>query len=179
MLAIAFVAEAAAAQSTPQVSQPIHSVLRPGDIIWVNVRTGDILKGQVFGVSATGLKLLRNRRLTEIGVDDIRTIQLRYRDPVTNGVRKGLVLGLYAGATCAVTSYAVACHDGAFCPHPAPVLGVSLAFGAITGAAVGWMVDALRTSGREVWRGAGVTSRVIVVPTAGPGLAGASVVISW
>lgn len=181
MLAIAFVvAPAVSAAQTPAqpVSHPIRSAVQTGDTIWVNVRTGDVFKGQVVAVSATGLKLRRDRRMTEIAVDDIQSIQLRYRDTVTNGVRKGLLLGLYGGVACGATSIAFACREGKWC-LPVHMLGLSTAFGVVVGAATGWIVDASRSSGREVWRASGTASRVVVVPTAGFRLAGASVVISW
>jgi len=181
ILAIALVSApvVAAAQSPQPASRPITSAVQAGDTIWVSVRTGDTLKGQVYAVSPTGLKLRLDRRLSEIRVNEIRAIHLRYRDPVTNGVRKGLLLGLYGGVACGATSIYLACRDGGICPYPAAMLGLSVAFGVVAGAAVGWMVDASRASRREVWRAPGTAARIVVVPTAGSSLTGASVVVTW
>lgn len=175
-IALVFATTASAAQSDVQPAPaPLESAVRTGDKIWVSTKTGAIVKGHVATVSPATLQLRRDNRLTRLSIGDIRTIEIRYSDRVTNGIKKGMLIGLYGGTTFA--AIVLANCDG-FCPVPATA-GLFIGGGVVIGAAAGWMIDALRSTRREVWRAPGVAPKAVVVPSAGPGLAGASLIIRW
>jgi hypothetical protein len=54
----AFAPVVSAAQSkAPPAPVPLDSAVRSGDAVWVGLKTGDVLKGQVWAVSPSTLEL--------------------------------------------------------------------------------------------------------------------------
>lgn len=68
-------------------------------------------------------------------------------DPVGNGILIGALVGSGVALGALGIMYA-RCDAGCEAPEPAPLIGVSILYGAGGGALVGWLIDRARTSPR-------------------------------
>jgi hypothetical protein len=158
ILAIASCGRTAAAQS-------IDEVVGPGRSVRVDDRDGNILSGKVFSVSAQALVLMVGDQKETISVGRIWSIRTRYKDPVSDGARKGALFGLAVGAGLGIFGAISTCGDEPsfvnFCSggEGALLTAVLGAYGAGIGAATGLIGDALLPSYRVVWR-APLTSKI-------------------
>jgi len=157
ILAIACCGRTAAAQS-------IDEVVGPGRVVRVDDRDGHIHKGKVFSVTAQTLVLMVGDRKETIPASRIWSIRMPYQDPLTDGTRKGALVGLVLGAALGVLGATSTCGDHEiinFCSGSGATFSAAVfgAYGAGIGAATGLIGDALLPSYRVVWR-APVTSKI-------------------
>jgi hypothetical protein len=162
----------------------VDAAVRAGDTVWVETRDGQRHKGRVSSVTATRLALQIDRRDTEFPATDIRSITRKDRDGIGDGAGRGALYGLLAGTALGVIAVLSDCDNdgaGSVCsPGGVAVLGGLFgSFGAGVGAGLGLVVDALRTSPREVWRAPGISPTVPGVPSVGRRAMGVRLVVRW
>jgi hypothetical protein len=177
ILAITCFGRTAAAQS-------IDEVVHPGRVVRVDDRDGHILTGKVFRVSAQTLELMVGGHTETIPVGRIWSVRVQYKDPISDGARKGALTGLVIGAAFGVIGAMSTCGEQPqfinLCSagDATVVAAVFGAYGAGIGAASGLIGDALLPSYRVVWR-APVTSKIAFSVTRLPRGTGAALSFRW
>jgi len=143
-----------------------------------------MVTGKVFRVSAQTLELMVGSHTETIPVGRIWSVRVQYKDPISDGARKGALTGLAIGAALGVIAAISTCGDEGqfidFCSGggAAMVGAVAGAYGAGIGAAAGLIGDALQPSYRVVWR-APVTSKISFSVTRFPRATGAVFSFRW
>ena len=176
---------AASGQNAMPPAQTMDETVRPGDRVWVGGQGADKdRKGVVLTVSPTALELAIGKSTTTLSVNEIRWIQREYHDPLSNGIKRGLLIGLGGGAAigiavawndCGRGSFSISCSAGGFL-----VFGAMYgAVGSGVGTAAGAVFDALINSRRQVWRAPNAGGTFVVAPIAAAGRAGARVTMRW
>ncbi len=176
LLAARAAAEGQTAPSPATIDTAVHS----GNKVVVGIKGGATRKGTVFTVSPTSLELLVDKHKETISAGDIWVIKIEYVDRLTDGVKKGALIGLIAGLSFGLALVAEDCgNGGSYCTAGGflAAAGMMGGFGTGIGAGVGAIGDASQKSTRVVWPVPASPSRIAV-----NGLAhgtGARVVIRW
>lgn len=137
-------AQTAAAQGIAGSFEQLRILVKPGDTVTVTDTTGHETTGRLADLSSTTLGLLAGGTRRELSENDVRTIQQRRPDSLSNGAIIGLAIG--AGASAALI-IAFAASDSGDVDAGMAALAIG-AYGGI-GAGIGVGVDAL-IRGRQV-----------------------------
>jgi hypothetical protein len=165
-------------------AQSIDEAVKPGRIVRVDERDGNVRIGKVFAVSPQALELMVGNGKQTIPVGQIWSIKLAYKDSLTDGARKGALFGLAIGAGLGVIGAISTCGEQPqfinLCSAGDATIVAALfgAYGAGIGAAAGLIGDALHPSYRTVWR-APVTPRISISIMRLPGSTGAGISFKW
>jgi hypothetical protein len=141
----------------------LPSRVRVGDDVWVKGNDGVEVKGKLWELSPTSLKVMTDGQAKELSAQDVRTVSTRKHDSLANGAW----IGLAVGAALGIVGAALAC-EGDDCVAEGAIVG--LIYGGI-GAGIGVGVDAMIPGGKmQVYnKGAGAPSaRLSVRPVLSP-----------
>ena len=141
-LLLAFAPRVVFAQEPGHSLQELQSRVRIGDTIRIVDPAGKQTQGKFEGLANSSLRIQVNGITREFREPLIREIHLKYRDPISDGLRKGAVIGAVAGVAFGLVAVASEGCESARCTTEAAV--VWGAIGAGIGAASGALGDSMK-----------------------------------
>jgi hypothetical protein len=116
--------------------------LHIGDTIRVADSEGNTTQGKFDGLTDSSLQLKVDGRTQEFVGTSLREIQLQYRDPISNGLLVGAIVGVAAGAVVGLSGVAPEGCESSQCSLEATALWGAIGGG--IGAGSGALVDSMR-----------------------------------
>ena len=154
LLAILAMAPMARAQEIAGTFDQLRVLIKPGDTITITDDAGVQTKGRLTELSPVSLALLVDGNQRVLSAESISTIHHRRSDPLANGARWGLGVGVVVGLGIAATVAA----DFDDSPDAAIFATGALIYGAL-GAGIGAGLDALNQSPQVIYARPRTTAR--------------------
>ena len=145
-----FMPALAGAQEPSPTLQALQSSVHQGDTVRLYGADGNKIQGTIDTITNSSLKLKVKGVSREFQESQIQEIQLKYRDPVWNGVKWGVIIGGISGAVVGAIVSDAFC-DGCGDAQAAGALAFGL-LGAGIGAGTGATSDYLRKGYKPVYK---------------------------
>ena len=130
--------------------EQLQVLVQKGDQVSVTTGDGKVTKGSVEAVSASSLRLVRNRVPIEMAQMDV--LEIKKKDPIANGVKMGAFVGAGVGGGLGVLSALFTCGNADCAPEAVAGVALSIGFSAGIGAGIGALVDAVSNRNPVVYR---------------------------
>ena len=145
----------ALAQEPAHSLQDLPSRLRTGHTIRIVDTEGKKTEGKLDGLTDSSLQIKVDGEMREFRGTSLREIDLKYRDPVSNGIILGAIIGVAAGAVFGISGVSPEGCESSKCK-----LGATALWGAIgggIGAATGALGDSMKQGYLRVFSAPGTT----------------------
>lgn len=180
LLAVMSLPSPAGAETVARSLDELGRRIKPGQKVQVLLRSGRVMEGVITELDESSLTLSSGESQT-FPADEVLRVD-REGDPVGDGILKGTVFGVLAGAVVWLDSRGkseeqLAADSCAGCDSPKMV-----AIGAAEGAIVGWLIDRFtrgRTRIYEAPLARPKRASVGVAPVVGEGRRGVAVAVSF
>jgi GntR family transcriptional regulator len=146
-LAFLLIPVAAAAQD-PSAFAELRLRLNPGDTITVTDPRGVSTRGKVESISRSVLTMKTGNRTRVFPQQDVLEVKQQYRDPVGDGAKRGLLVGMALGLVAGIQASR---SPNYVSESPGAPVGGALG-GALYGALIGTLVDAMKKTDRTIYR---------------------------
>jgi hypothetical protein len=142
LLLVALAPRLALAQEPAHSLQDLQPRLSIGDTIRVADFEGKTTEGKFDGLTDSSLQLKVEGKTREFPGTSLREIELKYRDPISNGLLAGAIVGVAAGAVFGLSGVAPEGCESSQCRLETTALWGAIGGG--IGAASGALVDSKR-----------------------------------
>ena len=130
--------------------EQLQVLVQKGDQVSVTTGDGKVTKGSVEAVSASSLRLVRNRVPIEMAQMDV--LEIKKKDPIADGVKTGILAGATVGAGVGVLGALFSCAHADCAPEAVAGVALSIGFCAGIGAGIGALADAVSNRNPVVYR---------------------------
>jgi hypothetical protein len=144
--------------------EQLQVLVQKGDQVSVTTGDGKVTKGSIEAVSASSLRLVRNRLSIEMAQMDV--LEITKKDPIANGVKMGALVGAGVGGGLGVLGALFLCGNTDCALEAVGGVALSIGLSAGIGAGVGALVDAVSNRNPVVYRARPGTStgRIRITP---------------
>ena len=159
--------------------EQLQVLVEKGDQVSVTTNDGKITKGTIEVVSASSLRLVRSGLPIEMAQTDV--LEIKKKDPIANGVKMGALVGAGVGGGIGVLGALLSCSDSDCAADSVGAAAISMGFGAVIGAGVGALVDAVSNRNPVVYRARPRISaeRIRITPLLSPNRTGVRLSLSF